>query len=98
VQAPFRLPTYLPIVRHRVSDHAGARYSKEPTIDAFLQHVPCLIDLLRAMHEIITLQLGQRSNYLATHFWNTQVRKESSRKIREPQLNPNQGVLFHLLP
>ncbi|KAA6412059.1 MAG: hypothetical protein FRX48_04209 [Lasallia pustulata] len=24
------------------------------------------------MHEIITLQLGQRSNYLATHFWNTQ--------------------------
>lgn len=27
------------------------------------------------MHEIITLQLGQRSNYLATHFWNTQVRE-----------------------
>lgn len=25
------------------------------------------------MHEIITLQLGQRSNYVATHFWNTQV-------------------------
>lgn len=25
------------------------------------------------MHEIITLQLGQRSNYLATHFWNTQA-------------------------
>ena len=25
------------------------------------------------MHEIITIQLGQRSNYLATHFWNTQV-------------------------
>ncbi|CZS95784.1 hypothetical protein WAI453_001615 [Rhynchosporium graminicola] len=24
------------------------------------------------MHEIITLQLGQRSNYLASHFWNTQ--------------------------
>ncbi|EQL34455.1 hypothetical protein RJZ56_000552 [Blastomyces dermatitidis] len=24
------------------------------------------------MHEIITLQLGQRSNYLATHFWNFQ--------------------------
>ncbi|KAI9778762.1 MAG: mtDNA inheritance, partitioning of the mitochondrial organelle [Candelina submexicana] len=24
------------------------------------------------MHEIVTLQLGQRSNYLATHFWNTQ--------------------------
>ena len=27
------------------------------------------------MHEILTLQLGQRSNYLATHFWNTQVRR-----------------------
>lgn len=25
------------------------------------------------MHEIITLQLGQRSNYVATHFWNSQV-------------------------
>jgi hypothetical protein len=25
------------------------------------------------MHEIISLQLGQRSNYLATHFWNLQV-------------------------
>ncbi|KAF4628314.1 hypothetical protein G7Y89_g9836 [Cudoniella acicularis] len=24
------------------------------------------------MHEIITLQFGQKSNYLATHFWNTQ--------------------------
>ncbi|EEH39934.1 hypothetical protein PAAG_02123 [Paracoccidioides lutzii Pb01] len=24
------------------------------------------------MHEIVTLQLGQRSNYLATHFWNFQ--------------------------
>ncbi|KAI9871748.1 MAG: mtDNA inheritance, partitioning of the mitochondrial organelle [Pleopsidium flavum] len=24
------------------------------------------------MHEIITLQFGQRSNYLATHFWNAQ--------------------------
>ncbi|KAI9808226.1 MAG: hypothetical protein M1825_004683 [Sarcosagium campestre] len=24
------------------------------------------------MHEVVTLQLGQRSNYLATHFWNTQ--------------------------
>lgn len=29
------------------------------------------------MHEIITLQLGQRSNYVATHFWNTQVRARS---------------------
>lgn len=25
------------------------------------------------MHEIVTVQLGQKSNYLATHFWNTQV-------------------------
>ncbi|KAK4232052.1 tubulin domain-containing protein [Podospora fimiseda] len=24
------------------------------------------------MHEIITIQLGQKANYLATHFWNTQ--------------------------
>ncbi|KAL5115679.1 mtDNA inheritance, partitioning of the mitochondrial organelle [Pleosporales sp. CAS-2024a] len=26
----------------------------------------------RAMREIITLQFGERSNYLGTHFWNTQ--------------------------
>jgi len=25
------------------------------------------------MREIITLQLGQQANYLATHFWNTQA-------------------------
>lgn len=25
------------------------------------------------MHEIVTLQMGQRANYLATHFWNLQV-------------------------
>lgn len=25
------------------------------------------------MHETITLQFGQPANYLATHFWNTQV-------------------------
>ena len=26
-----------------------------------------------AMHEIVTLQFGSQSNYLGTHFWNTQV-------------------------
>ena len=25
------------------------------------------------MHEVITIQLGERANYTATHFWNTQV-------------------------
>lgn len=25
------------------------------------------------MHEIVTLQFGSQSNYLGTHFWNTQV-------------------------
>ncbi len=25
------------------------------------------------MHEVVTLQFGQRVNYLATHFWNIQV-------------------------
>jgi hypothetical protein len=25
------------------------------------------------MHEIVTLQFGEQSNYLGTHFWNTQV-------------------------
>jgi len=25
------------------------------------------------MHEIVTLQFGQQSNYIGTHYWNTQV-------------------------
>ena len=25
------------------------------------------------MHEVVTLQLGQQSNYVGTHFWNAQV-------------------------
>lgn len=25
------------------------------------------------MHEILTVQLGHSANYVATHFWNTQV-------------------------
>ncbi|KAL5436857.1 mtDNA inheritance, partitioning of the mitochondrial organelle [Paraphaeosphaeria minitans] len=29
-------------------------------------------DTSAAMHEILTLQFGQQSNYLGTHFWNTQ--------------------------
>lgn len=33
----------------------------------------------RTMHEIVTLQLGQKSNYLATHFWNAQVFFEQPR-------------------
>lgn len=31
------------------------------------------VTTLSNMHEIVTLQLGQRANYLATHFWNIQV-------------------------
>jgi hypothetical protein len=26
------------------------------------------------VREIVTVQLGELSNYVATHFWNTQVR------------------------
>ncbi|KAL2074570.1 hypothetical protein VTL71DRAFT_8348 [Oculimacula yallundae] len=36
------------------------------------------------MHEIITLQLGQRSNYLAAHFWNTQESYFTYSKDEEP--------------
>jgi hypothetical protein len=30
------------------------------------------------MGEIVTLQIGTSSNYVATHYWNTQVRSEAS--------------------
>lgn len=40
----------------------------EESYISLIQHIPW-----SRMHEIITLQLGQQSNYLATHFWNAQV-------------------------
>ncbi|KAK3495116.1 tubulin nucleotide-binding domain-like protein [Neurospora hispaniola] len=39
------------------------------------------------MHEIITLQLGQQSNYLATHFWNTQESYFTYSEDQEPAIN-----------
>ncbi|OJJ45581.1 hypothetical protein ASPZODRAFT_133421 [Penicilliopsis zonata CBS 506.65] len=36
------------------------------------------------MHEIITLQLGQRANYLATHFWNLQESYFTYNESEEP--------------
>lgn len=41
------------------------------------------------MHEIITLQLGQRSNYLATHFWNTQESYFTYNEGEESEVDPN---------
>lgn len=41
------------------------------------------------MHEIITLQFGQRSNYLATHFWNAQESYFSYSVREEPLVDPN---------
>ncbi|KAK3504534.1 tubulin nucleotide-binding domain-like protein [Neurospora crassa] len=39
------------------------------------------------MHEIITLQLGQQSNYLATHFWNAQESYFTYSEDQEPAIN-----------
>ena len=36
------------------------------------------------MREILTLQLGHRANYLATHFWNTQVLRFFSFQYKLP--------------
>ncbi|WYZ40306.1 hypothetical protein EsH8_IV_000647 [Colletotrichum jinshuiense] len=41
------------------------------------------------MHEIITLQLGQLSNYAATHFWNTQESYFAYSDQDESPVNPN---------
>ena len=41
------------------------------------------------MHEIITLQLGQRSNYLATHFWNTQESYFTYSETDASEVDPN---------
>jgi hypothetical protein len=37
------------------------------------------------MHEIVTIQIGEQSNYLGTHFWNTQA----SHKNFQPMPNTN---------
>ncbi|KAF2641797.1 tubulin nucleotide-binding domain-like protein [Massarina eburnea CBS 473.64] len=44
------------------------------------------------MHEIITLQFGQRSNYLGTHFWNTQ--ESYFTYPPEPESPVNHDILF----
>jgi hypothetical protein len=36
------------------------------------------------MHEIVTLQFGRQSNYLGTHFWNTQVRAIAQHGLQHP--------------
>ncbi|KAF3481230.1 DML1 [Arthroderma uncinatum] len=41
------------------------------------------------MHEIITLQLGQRSNYVATHFWNAQESYFTYSENEESPVNHN---------
>lgn len=39
------------------------------------------------MHEIVTLQLGQSSNYLATHFWNAQESYFTYSEREEPVID-----------
>ena len=46
------------------------------------------------MHEIITLQLGQRANYVATHFWNAQVRKMAYNPHNIPSIEALQESYF----
>ncbi|KIX93488.1 uncharacterized protein Z520_10666 [Fonsecaea multimorphosa CBS 102226] len=41
------------------------------------------------MHEIITLQLGTKSNYLATHFWNAQESYFTYSENEESLVNPD---------
>ncbi|KAF2647791.1 protein DML1 [Lophiostoma macrostomum CBS 122681] len=44
------------------------------------------------MHEIVTLQFGQQSNYLGTHFWNTQ--ESYFTYPPEPESSVNHDILF----
>jgi len=40
---------------------------------------------LAKMHEVITVQLGQQSNYLATHFWNAQASSHRSSQAKDAE-------------
>lgn len=42
------------------------------------------------MHEILTLQLGHRANYVCTHFWNTQESYFSSPSSSLPTLTTSE--------
>jgi hypothetical protein len=50
--------------------------------------VVCASILVAAMHEIVTLQFGTQSNYLGTHFWNTQARKNFNNPLYADTLCP----------
>ena len=63
----------------RLTERPTSLQSKAPLLLA--RH--CALTLIQlevtgVMHEIVTLQFGSQSNYLGTHFWNTQVRTCSS--------------------
>lgn len=54
------------------------------------------------MHEIVTLQFGTQSNYLGSHFWNTQA-STGLRSLSMPRLViypvsclTLEGILLHL--
>lgn len=47
------------------------------------------------MHEILTLQLGNLANHVATHFWNTQV--PLIVLMSTITFNVALGVVFHIL-
>jgi hypothetical protein len=47
------------------------------------------------MREIVSLQLGQLSNYTATHFWNAQVTFFTNARLAIA--NRNTGVIFYIL-
>jgi hypothetical protein len=58
----------------RLTDRSTSLQSKPPLLLA----CHCAANLFHhevtgVMHEIVTLQFGSQSNYLGTHFWNTQV-------------------------
>lgn len=47
------------------------------------------------MREIVTLQFGERSNYLGTHFWNTQVSTSLLLFVHMlPPLEPLSGLTY----
>ena len=62
---PCSLPVLANRVRLRVSRH----------------HLTLTTKRDQKMHEIVTLQFGQKSNYLATHFWNAQVSRRPAKLL-----------------
>lgn len=73
------------ISRNPAALSAHTAEKKNKLLSFLNRHPPLLLPVHAAMHEIITLQLGQLANYVGTHFWNVQVSRSPNHLTAETE-------------